>query len=115
MKKPQIPTNCCGNMCRDCVWNDYFKKMDKYEAYIKKKGITDEDEDPNATMFARLEKQIMEKERMLSIARSQQKFGKNIVLDISKSHYLELYISVLRSMEEYKEIFPENFAKSQIV
>jgi hypothetical protein len=31
LKEPDIPEFCCGNGCANCVWEDYFKAMKKYE------------------------------------------------------------------------------------
>lgn len=31
MKEPVQPDNCCGNQCVNCVWNQYFEEMEKYQ------------------------------------------------------------------------------------
>eukprot|EP00298_Acanthocystis_sp_HF-20_P023435 c3236_g1_i1.p1 GENE.c3236_g1_i1~~c3236_g1_i1.p1 ORF type:complete len:102 (+),score=24.20 c3236_g1_i1:30-335(+) len=29
------PSECCGNGCDECVWVEYWKKMEEYEKKIK--------------------------------------------------------------------------------
>ena len=33
-KEPE-PEECCGNDCRDCVWIDYWKKLELYDEQMR--------------------------------------------------------------------------------
>ncbi len=41
-KFPRFPMldECCQKNCRDCVWIDYFNKVERYRKYIKNKNST---------------------------------------------------------------------------
>ena len=36
LKKPELPEDCCGNNCVNCVYDVYFKELEKYEDQKKK-------------------------------------------------------------------------------
>lgn len=37
LKEPEMPTNCCGCNCVNCVWNDYFQEMEHYREQLKRR------------------------------------------------------------------------------
>ena len=40
-KLPRFPLldECCEKNCKECVWIDYFKQVERYRNYIKNKRI----------------------------------------------------------------------------
>lgn len=37
VQRPQEPdpSECCGNGCPNCVWLDYWDKLNEYEEYVR--------------------------------------------------------------------------------
>jgi hypothetical protein len=71
LKEPEMPDNCCGNMCRDCVWNVYFDEMEKYQAKLKEKeravaaATQSQSQDPateSMKAFMEMEKKLQQKQ-----------------------------------------------------
>ena len=105
-------------MCRDCVWNDYFAKLEKFEAWCKKQGKdpnSDQPSDPNMDMFARLERSIKEKERLKALALEQQSRKRvQFVFDTTRSNALRLFVEMLEKRKNLNSVEAERRKQQQV-
>src|SRR4051812_39906010 len=48
LKPPETPEYCCGNSCKNCVWDLYFEELNKYNEL---KSQLEKKEDPKKQTF----------------------------------------------------------------